>query len=107
MGGNAMIYIAHPYGGTCINKLSVERIIRKLVQSNTATYISPIHAFGFMYNDVSYDQGMLFCLELLSKCDSAIFCPGWERSEGCRREMEWCKQYGKLFIILDTGGQIL
>lgn len=90
-----MIYVCHPYGGNCINKLLVEKIIKRLVASTPDTYISPIHAFGFMYDSVPYDTGMAFCIELLSRCDSAIFCPGWERSEGCRREMEWCKENGK------------
>lgn len=95
-----MIYIAHPYGGKPRNRNNIEKIILNLTTTSTNTFVSPVHAFGFMYNLVSYDQGMLYCLELLEKCDSAIFCSGWEKSIGCRQEMEYCKRYNKPFIIL-------
>jgi len=87
----AMIYVAHPYNNKSNNKKSVELIIKALALSNpNQIYISPIHTFGFLYNTVSYDKGMYYCKALLSQCDSALFCKGWETSRGCRLEMAYC-----------------
>jgi len=86
-----LTYVAHPYQNKASNKKSVELIIKELLFRNPSKiYVSPIHTFGFLYLDVSYSEGMNFCYELLSKCDSAIFCKGWELSKGCRLEMEYC-----------------
>jgi len=88
-----MIYIAHPYNNLASNKKSVELIIKELSLKNpNRVYVSPIHAFGFLYQTVSYERGMYYCKALLNECDSAIFCKGWEESKGCRLEMEFCKE---------------
>lgn len=90
-----MIYVAHPYRNEAANRRSVENIIKEFVLRNPSeTYISPIHAFGFLYQTVPYDQGMSYCLELLGRCDSAIFCEGWEDSVGCNMEMDYCVDNG-------------
>lgn len=91
-----MIYVAHPYNNKKSNKKSVELIIKELALKNPGkTYASPIHAFGFLYQTVSYEEGMKYCLELLSHCESVIFCKDWENSKGCLLEMEYCEKFGK------------
>lgn len=83
-----LIYVSHPYGGKEENKQAVEDIIRKLAVDNPQhTYISPIHCFGFMYNDVSYESGLDMCLNLLNKCDKMVVCGDWESSKGCTAEV--------------------
>ena len=65
------IYIAHPYGGLEENKIKVGQIIKGLAKENPdILYISPIHATGFLYDDVSYEQGMEYCFELLNCCEA-------------------------------------
>lgn len=96
-----MIYVAHPYGNLSSNKKSVELIIKELALRNPGTtFVSPIHSFGFMYQTVSYEDGMKFCYELLRHCGSAIFCEGWEKSRGCKLEMEYCNKYGIKWRLL-------
>ncbi len=81
------VYIAHPYGGKEENKLKVESIIKDLVsQYDNVIFISPIHLFGYLYNEVSYSQGMEWCLNILNECDEIWLCNGWEDSQGCRME---------------------
>ena len=88
-----MIYIAHPYGGLEENKKEVEKIIEKLVEINSEhTYISPIHAFGFLYSKVDYDLGMDFCFDLLTMCDKVYFFGDIKSSKGCMMELELCKK---------------
>ncbi len=86
-----MKYVAHPFQGKKSNKRKVGNIIKKLVLHNSGvTYVSPIHAFGFMYEYVkSYEQGIEMCLELLSQSEELILCEGWEKSRGCRMEYDF------------------
>lgn len=81
-----LIYCSHKYGGNEENKAKAERKILELQKADTEnTYISPIHAFGFSYNEFDYDTGMKMCLELLDKCDRLIVLS--EESEGVLREI--------------------
>ena len=60
-----LIYCAHKYGGNEANRCRVEALIRAIqISDPNNTYISPIHAFGYMYHDVSYDRGIDICLSL-------------------------------------------
>jgi len=36
------------------------------------TYLSPVHALGWMYDDFSYEEGMEMCYDLLSTCDKLL-----------------------------------
>ncbi len=85
------IYVAHPYGALEENKQSVEAIIKQLIETKPKDYvfISPIHTFGFMYENVDYIQGMNWCLSLLETCDELWLCKGWENSRGCNMEYTW------------------
>lgn len=89
------VYVAHPYLGDPENKARVEGIIIGLMQVHKdVLFISPIHALGFLYKVLTYEEGMAFCFELLSMCDELWLCPGWESSRGCRMEYEFAKQRG-------------
>ena len=86
-----MIYISHAFGGKEENKAEIEAIIRKLVKADpTRTYISPVHAFGFLYDDVPYDVGMKYCTDLLSKCD--VMWVYGEHSKGVKVEIKYCEE---------------
>ena len=89
------VYIAHPYLGRRRNKKKVDKIILKLLKENpTILYVSPIHAMGFYYFELSYEDGMEHCFELLSMCDELWLCRGWEKSVGCRLEKEFAERTG-------------
>lgn len=88
-----MIYCTHKYGGKKENKASVEAKIRKLQMNDPDnTYVSPIHAFGFMYRDTSYDRGVEMCLSLLARCDALLILS--EESEGVSREITYAMLNG-------------
>lgn len=89
------IYVAHPYHGEEGKKQKVEALIRDLVKKYPdVLYVSPIHALGFLYNDVDYDQGMQYCFGLLETCDELLLCEGWENSKGCNLEKEFADDHG-------------
>ena len=80
------IYCAHAYGGKEENKQDAEKKILQLqIAHPENTYFSPIHAFGFSYYYMSYDDGMDMCFDLLECCDEVyVLSP---ISEGVKREI--------------------
>ena len=85
-----LIYCSHKFGGKLENAKAAETKIKKLQLADPGnTYMSPIHAFGFMYNDMDYDVGLRLCLDLLAKCDAMIVLS--EGSRGVVREIDYCK----------------
>lgn len=96
-----LIYVSHPYGGDPLNKYDIEDIIERLVEENPHnTYISPVHCFGFMYEDVEYEQGLQYCLNLLDVCDTMLVYGDWQNSRGCMKEVEHAKIKGIKYKII-------
>lgn len=87
-----LIYISHMYGGKQENKDRIELIIKELVKKfPDYTFVSPVHTFGYLYNEVDYDKGMEYCLALLSKCDEMWTCSNI--SKGVQIEIDYCKRH--------------
>ena len=83
------IYISHVYGGNQDNKDKVEAIIKQLVKQHPHyLFISPIHALGYLYDEVDYNTGIKMCLELLKHCDEMWVCS--ELSRGVLMEKDYC-----------------
>lgn len=95
------IYICREYGGKDENRQIVEDWIRyayltygSQFKEHSVTFVSPIHAFGFMYNMVEYEEGIRYCLELLNECDLMVTFGSWSMSRGCMIEKEMCRNKG-------------
>jgi len=89
------VYIAHPYGGKVENKKKAEKIILKIMKKIiNLTPVSPIHAFGFAYDEFEYEKGMAYCLSLLAKCDELWLFGDWENSKGCNMEKRFAEEKG-------------
>lgn len=87
-----IIYISHPYQNKKENKIKIENIIKELVKEHPEhTFISPVHTFGFMYEDVEYEVGLGMCLKLLNRCDYMLVFGDWENSRGCKAEIEYAR----------------
>ena len=86
-----LIYCSHKFGGKMENAKDAELKIKKLQLADPGnTYVSPIHAFGFMYHDMEYDVGLRLCIDLLAKCDKMIVLS--EGSRGVRAEIKFCAE---------------
>lgn len=84
-----LIYCSHKFGGKLENAKAVELKIKRLQLTDpNHTYVSPIHTFGFLYNEVDYLTGLNWCLDLLSKCDAMVVLS--EESRGVRAEIKFC-----------------
>lgn len=97
-----LIYVSHPYSAKEENKQKVEAIVRKLAKEHPEhTFLSPIHAVGFMYDDFDYETGLNMCLELLKRCDMMYVFGDWENSRGCKTEINYCKFLGIPYKIFN------
>lgn len=98
-----VVYISHPFGGDTQNILDVERIVKELQkQYPNYIFISPLHFFGFMYNDVSYKVGLDMTIWLLDKCDEMwIYGKDFYKSRGCMGEIEYCKKNKIPYYVME------
>lgn len=87
-----VIYVSHPYGGNEKNLQHIEKIMRILIEKMpNYLFISPVHAFGFEYEYLSYERGLNQCLWLLSKCDEMLVFGDYTQSPGCQAEIKYCE----------------
>lgn len=90
-----LIYLSHNYGGKESNKQHIELVMKSLVKRYPDyTFLSPVHALGFLYDYISYEDGMRHCLALLDMCDECWFIDGYNNSQGVNIEREYCARYG-------------
>lgn len=99
----SVVYISHPYDGIKQNEDRIASIMKELiVKYPDNLFISPVHTFGFAYNNVSYETGILWCLWFLEKCDVMwIVGSEWKDSKGCSIEVEYCKEHNIPFRFID------
>ena len=105
-----LAYISHPSSGLLDNTLDTEVII-KLMYMNDDIYnkmclVSPIHAYGFMYNDFEYNKSLSLCTDLLLHCDIMLVFGDWENSTGCKEEVALCKKIGLPYIIVGKSDEL-
>lgn len=95
-----LIYCSHEFEGNLRNRKKIGDKVKDLqLYDAENTYISPIHCFGFMYHDMSYDDRMRLCLDLLDVCDEmwVLSAP----SKGVKLEMDYAKEHGIPIVIMD------
>ena len=98
------VYVAHPFCNNMAEKADVERIIRKLAKEHPdVCYISPIHAFGYLYDDVPYLQGIEYCYSELRTCDTLLLSGHWDTSPGCLLEKAYAEKHGIPIEYLNGG----
>ena len=95
-----MIYVCHQFGGNDSNRKAVENKIRVLYQEYGyymakfgMALFSPIHATGYLYTDLPYEDGMKLCVAMLAKCDAMLVFGDDSCSTGCMIEKAYCKSH--------------
>ena len=109
-----IIYLAHPYSaltleGVEANVANAEKVGRAMIEKGYGIYIPGKATLHMDLMTESYDE--IPCsyfyelgLEMMSRCDILLLCPGWEDSRGCRLELKyWRNKYSKdrVFRALD------
>ena len=101
-----LIYISHPSGGLEENTKEIAEIVSELYKNeaiyNNFCIVSPVHCFGFMYEDVEYYKGLSFCTDLLMHCDLMLLTGNYEQSRGCNVELNMCKNKNIPYIVIRT-----
>lgn len=109
-----LLYLSHPSGGLDENRIDIEKSIRTLYKNNDIynnfCIVSPVHCYGFMYNDNSeldYDyKGLSYCTDLLMHCDIMLVIGDWENSIGCTDEIEKCKDNSIPYLMISNSDLI-
>lgn len=95
-----VVYISHPQQNKEENKKDIEEIIIKLTQKyDKYLFLSPVHAFGFLYDIVDYYQGLNMCISLLNISDEMWVYGDYQNSIGCNFEIQYCKEHGISYSI--------
>ena len=92
-----MIYVAHPYEGKSANVQHVRHVIKDLTDKfgKSTVFVSALTAIIRPYQGGdAYIDGLMPCLELMSRCDAILMAGDWESSIGCRTEMAVANQLG-------------
>lgn len=101
-----LLYFSHPYGAKEENLIDIENCIRELYKNDSIfdkfIIVSPVHCFGFMYEDTEYYRGLQYCTDLLYKCDSMIVVGDWTQSTGCKEEIRICNEIDKKYKIYNN-----
>ena len=109
-----MVLISQPMAGKTQQEIveTRERAIRTLRESGYEIIDSLLPnglQKGFMKRSSKVINVPLYylaeSLELMSCCDTAYFCKGWEEARGCRIEHEAAREYGLKIIYEVTEGE--
>lgn len=101
------VYISHPFTGDENYNLEHAGKVRAALKEAhpDVCYLNPLGMFGD--EDTDYTTALADALELLSVCEEAIFCPGWEKSTGCRAERAFCMQQGIVIRALEHDRDVM
>ena len=84
-----IVYLSHPYSNKISNKTKLEKFQKYLIRKYPGyLFLSPIHAFGHLYDDVTYEEGLNYCLFLLNISDEIWMLGDWTNSKGCQKEVQ-------------------
>lgn len=98
-----MYYVSHPFtGDEEWNKKDAREQVARLKKENPQyLFINPLDAFTYA-EDLTYEEIIKQCLELVQKCDGLVLTGDWKKSRGCLLERKEAEQYGLEIIDLNT-----
>lgn len=90
-----LVYIAQPYGGRQSNYILSQKILSALQECRREyAFVSPIQAYGYVYDPESYDRGMEHCISLLNHCDALWIVCDDGVSKGVKIERQYAQEHG-------------
>lgn len=97
-------YISHPYTGNEEENRKKAADVQRHLHGMYADImcINPLAMFAPLA-DLSYEEVMTYCLEVMHPADAIIMCRGYEKSRGCMREYVAAKQEGKTILFYEGG----
>ena len=99
-----VVYISQPSSGLPINDRRIEETIKILVKEYPdILFVSPVHCFGFLYNELPWEEGISQCIGLLNLCDEMWVFGDWQKSRGCLYEVQYCQVHKIPYKIIPDG----
>ena len=90
-----LIYVASPYGGIHANYARAQRDMMRLTETyKQYDFVSPIVAYGYCYDQYSYEDGINQCYGLLSHCNQLWILHDDGKSRGVKLEREYAERHG-------------
>ena len=98
------VYVSHPYGGKKANKEDAALIAAGIDKAQTGEYeiVNPLALLAGAEETFSENFITRWAAGILKSCRLVVFCPGWEKSRGCRYEHFIAKRHGIPRIYLDA-----
>ena len=89
------VYIIHPFQGKEENLEKIGQICRAIANMGFLP-VSPVHVFSFLDDSIPEErkQALKLCQELVKVCDQAWLFGDWEKSEGCKIEIQAAEETG-------------
>jgi hypothetical protein len=89
------IYLCHDFNGIYDNvKIISDRINSLITYNKFASYISPVHLFGILYDKVEPELYFNYCTSLLKDCDIMIIFGENSKTDECIHQISYCKNLG-------------
>lgn len=96
------LYLSGPITGTDDYKLRFRRAKMELAAAGYTNVVNPAELDGVLpVEQMTWDEIMTVCIELLAGCDALILMDGWERSIGCNREVGYAQGADLIVVPLD------
>ena len=88
------VYLCHEFDGVYDNAKIISDYIKTLVTYNkSALYISPVHLFGILYDNIDSKLYSKYCVSLLKDCDMMIVFGEESKSDECIYQIDYCKKH--------------
>ena len=102
-----LIYIAGPYRGNVRENIAAARKAAIAVWEAGHTAICPhLNTANFEEDcKCENDRYLQGDLDILLRCDYAVFIPGWEESEGAKAEQKFCEAHKIPMLLLSSWPQ--
>src|SRR5690606_16414663 len=97
------VYIIHPFQGKEENLKSINVSCRAVANMGYLP-VSPVHAFSFLDDNIPEErkQALKLCQELVKVCDQAWLFGDWEKSEGCKIEIQAAEETGVPVVNMES-----
>jgi len=101
-----LLYLCGPYRDKTPNGIweNIQRARRYALELWRAGYIvlSPHMNTSMMDGALPDSVWLEGDIEMMTRCDVVAFMPGWEKSTGCKNEMEVCEQRKIPVMFIDV-----
>ena len=98
---------ADPLHSTEHNILQASRYALLAARKGWAPFCPHKNTSGFHHvPDLSEEFWLECCLEYVRRCDAVLMIPGWERSEGAKREYYLAHALGKPIFRVTVDGMV-